>query len=319
VKTVILPASLPDGSGYQPLLIVDATTSVGVAVTTDRNGAIVARLVLRRGTAVRAIRTYAGQLIPTVVGVYLVSGQLYWLETLLDFTGHSSTSVWRAAIAGGPARRIAHDRSAVLFFDSDFDLELHGNRLYWAASGPNNGGEIWSVALSGGPETVRRFDQRYTLTTWPWLTTSAESQPGPIRLLNRDTGIVQEVSARPNEILNCTPAWCRVTALTDNGKNLAFHLQHPDGSAGRRLNQSMTPLNTDVGLLDRFEVVASPLSTNGSTDVRLWLHDLTDDRDVLLADVASGNVGSRGNYLWWSTGDNEVTVWHILDLRKLRL
>jgi membrane-bound inhibitor of C-type lysozyme len=29
------------------------------------------------------------------------------------------------------------------------------------------------------------------------------------------------------------------------------------------------------------------------------------------------NAGGRGDYLWWSTGDNETLAWHGLDLRTL--
>jgi hypothetical protein len=38
---------------------------------------------------------------------------------------------------------------------------------------------------------------------------------------------------------------------------------------------------------------------------------------VLLEENAAGLVNTRGGFLWWSTGDNEATVWHVLDLRSL--
>ncbi len=318
VKTVTFSALLPDGSDFEPLLIVDAATWVGIAVSTTAAGAVKNQLVVRTANSVRVVRTYAGQIIPTVVGAYVVAGQLYWLETELDFAGRGSTSVWQSALSGGPVREIAHDHSSALFFDSDFDLVLHAGRLYWAATAPANSSEIRSVPLSGGPETIRSFDRLYALTTWPWATSSADAQPGPVQLVNVDTGETRSVGALPSETLNCTPLWCRITRLTDDATNLTYAVEHPDGSARRRLSASMTPLNNDVGLLGRFEVTASPVSAKGSLNVRLWLHDLTTNQDVLLADVATGNLDSRRGYLWWSTGDNEVRVWHLVDLHQLR-
>lgn len=51
--------------------------------------------------------------------------------------------------------------------------------------------------------------------------------------------------------------------------------------------------------------------------MRLWLHDLRDGANVLLDEYATGVVSTRAGYLWWSTGDNEATTWHVLDLRVL--
>jgi len=65
-------------------------------------------------------------------------------------------------------------------------------------------------------------------------------------------------------------------------------------------------------------VLASVASANAAGYAqRLWLHDLTTDRVVILDETANASVGSRGAYLWWSTGDNEALVWHVLDLREL--
>jgi hypothetical protein len=37
----------------------------------------------------------------------------------------------------------------------------------------------------------------------------------------------------------------------------------------------------------------------------------------VLIEPAATNAAARGDYLWWSTGDNETLAWHALDLRTL--
>jgi hypothetical protein len=79
----------------------------------------------------------------------------------------------------------------------------------------------------------------------------------------------------------------------------------------------LTPINNDVALLDRFELLADAASGDGGNGKNLWLLDLKTGRQVLLDNAAPATTGSRGPFLWWSTGDNETMVWHILDLRQL--
>jgi membrane-bound inhibitor of C-type lysozyme len=50
---------------------------------------------------------------------------------------------------------------------------------------------------------------------------------------------------------------------------------------------------------------------------RLDLYDIADGKPVLL-DAAATGASARGNFVWWSTGDNETLAWHGLDLRTLR-
>ena len=76
------------------------------------------------------------------------------------------------------------------------------------------------------------------------------------------------------------------------------------------------PLNTDVALLDRFEILGESTSDNAGSGQRLWLHDLTTTRTVLLADSAADAIFSRNGFLWWSDRD-QPTPWRVLDLHRL--
>lgn len=309
-----LPSGLAGGSSYVPLLVFDPASSLGVATGADL---VTARLVLCVGDTVRELRAFRGQQRSTVAGATVADGRLFWVETGEGETGSRETSVWSADLAGGSPRRLATDSSEVLYFDSAYDVQVADGRVYWAAVAPS-GGEIRSVPVDGGPVTVRPLDRLYALTTWPWVTSSGASQPGDVYLLNLLTGEQRTVTAGPHEILTCTPVWCRVTTLINEGQSLLFEVEHVDGQARRRIGDSaLTPLNTDVALHGRFEVLASVATAKGSNQ-RLWLHDLTNDRVVLLAETASTTVGSRGSYLWWSTGDNETLSWHVLNLDELR-
>jgi len=318
-QAITLPSVLADGYLYQPLLVLDAATSVGLATSPDL---LTARIVLRSGDAApRDLRVLRGQQRPTVAAVSMAGDQLFWLETGEGNHGARETNVWRADLSTGQARRLATDASDVLYFDSEYDLQIADGQVRWAAlaTGGGSGGEIRSVPVNGGSVSVRRLDRLYGLTAWPWATTSANSQPGDVELLNLTTGERRTVDAGPNEILTCSPTWCRVTTLVNQGQSLTYEVEHVDGRDRRRIGDTaLTPLNIDVALLDRFEVLASVASANAAGYAqRLWLHDLTTDRVVILDETANASVGSRGAYLWWSTGDNEALVWHVLDLREL--
>lgn len=174
-------------------------------------------------------------------------------------------------------------------------------------------------ALSGQRDAGGGLD---ALTTWPWVRTAQVSQGDAVRLLNLNTGESREITATPDETLACTPAWCRITTLVNQGRDLRYEIVDADESARRPLgDDTKTPLNVDVALLDRFEVLGSvgadPDPIGPSVTQQLWLHDLTTGRDILLAGAATGSIGSRSGFLWWSTGNNEARVWNVVDLRQL--
>jgi len=156
------------------------------------------------------------------------------------------------------------------------------------------------------------------LTAWPWLTTSPGATGDHAELDNPTTGARVTVPAPDGQMITCTPVWCRLIA--DNAQQTQrIELMHPDGTGRQVLGDAnSTALSDDVALRDRFEVLADPTPTSSPTIVieRVWLYDLTRRRSVLLTPAAS-NAGARGDYVWWSTGDNETLAWHALDLRSL--
>ena len=321
-KVVTIASQLPDGSAFQPLLLLDAATAVGIATSPDL---ATSRLVIRSGNgAIRTLRPLQGQQGSTVAALTAVADQLYWLELADGGDGKRTTTLWRAGLSGAasadaPATLLATDSSDLLYYDSAYDLQVVDGTLHWAAASAEGGGELRSVPIAGGVVNVRKLDRLFALTAWPWVTSSGGSKPGDVELLNLTSGERRTVPAGASEILTCTPVWCRVTTLVNQGQSLKFEVEHLDGRDRRAIgNTSLTPLNTDVALLDRFEVLASTSSSNASGYAqKLWLQDLKAGRAVLLDDSVTATVSSRGSFLWWSTGNNETVSWHILDLRQL--
>jgi hypothetical protein len=321
-KVVTIASQLPDGSAFQPLLLLDAATAVGIATSPDL---ATSRLVIRSGNgAIRTLRPLQGQQGSTVAALTAVADQLYWLELADGGDGKRTTTLWRAGLSGAasadaPAKLLATDSSDLLYYDSAYDLQVVDGTIHWAAASAEGGGELRSVPITGGVVKVRKLDRLFALTAWPWVTSSGGSKPGDVELLNLTSGERRTVPAGASEILTCTPVWCRVTTLVNQGQSLKFEVEHLDGRDRRAIgNTSLTPLNTDVALLDRFEVLASTSSSNASGYAqKLWLQDLKAGRAVLLDDSVTATVSSRGSFLWWSTGNNETVSWHILDLRQL--
>jgi hypothetical protein len=316
VRPTVLPSTLRDSYSYQPMLVLDPTTSVGLGTSPDLSRM---RLVICSDGGERDLRDVPNDQSMTFAGLAVSGQDLFWLETGTDAAGARHTSLWRAGLGSGPARRLSVGTSDVLYYDSAYDLAVVDGVAYWAATANGGGGELHSAPVTGGPERVRRLDRLYALTAWPWATTSGNGQPGPVSLLNLVTGERRVVPASSAEILTCTPTWCRVTTLINGGKSLIVEIERLDGGSRRKTGDTaLTPLNTDVAVLDRFEVLASAASANASGSAqRLWLYEMATGRTILLADAASDGLGARDGYLWWPTGDNEATVWHVLDLRRL--
>jgi hypothetical protein len=290
---------------FEPRLVVDKDTIVGLAISADESAT---RLVVRPAHGpVRVLASMRTLDARAVVAVTVAEGNAYWLESGPDSHGQTTTSVWRAGLREGSATLLSLAVSVPAYFDSQYDLQVVDGRLYWAAYLPQGRGEIRSIPIDGGPLTIRAFDRLYGLTAWPWATDSAGGQPGNVDLLNLVTGEHRTVTAEANQFLSCTPTWCRVTTHTPT---VTVALRKLDGTKVADL--SHPPANANVALLNRFEVVEST-----GNPVTLWLYDLRDSSDVLLEENAAGLVNTRDGFLWWSTGDNEATVWHVLDLRSL--
>jgi hypothetical protein len=317
-RPVTLAATLPTGDVYTPLLVLDATTSLGM---TSRPGAQGSVLVLLADPAhPRPLQTLSPGTGDTVEAVAATSDRVYWLRSV-DGSGGGpeQASVWTARRDGGPAQPLSTAAGPATTSGSQFDLQVADGRLYWttARPGPLPATELRSIALAGGPVRVQAFPGSYGLTTWPWLTTTLGGIGGVNELRNAVTGQRVPVVTGSADQPICTPTRCRVQASGASGTRIAYG--RPDGS-GRRVvpPDAGTPAMTDVALLDRFGVLTAPTSTDVNSALqRLVLDDLTANRQVTV-DTGVTQVGGYGTWLWWSTGDQETLTWHLLDLSTLR-
>jgi hypothetical protein len=108
----------------------------------------------------------------------------------------------------------------------------------------------------------------------------------------------------------CSPAWCRALIVGTTAASTIIELVKPDGSQRRRTASGSVAASTvDIALLDRYEIY----SYSGG---KLVLFDLETGKPAVIGRGVT-QVSSRGPMLWWTTGDNEATAWHVLDLREL--
>jgi hypothetical protein len=311
-----MPAVLPDGSTYAPTAILAPGTSIGVATSADT---LHASLVLLTGTTPRTLQTHDVADGGSFDGVTVTTDRIFWMHTLSDAQGHARVTLWSAARSGGPAREVTADVGEPLFYGSAYDVQLAGGRLYWTAARPGHADqtELRSIAAGGGPVQVRVLAGPWAPTVWPWLVTAPNAVGAAMRLSDVDTGAAVDVRIPAGRQVTCSPTWCR-TIPGNVTQGTETDLVRPDGTDARRIGDGAAiAVASDVALLDRFEVLAATVSSNAATTVsRLSLYDIAHRRSVLV-DPASTNAGARGDYLWWSTGDNETLVWHALDLRTL--
>ncbi|MGN9911824.1 hypothetical protein ACTMTJ_30220 [Phytohabitans sp. LJ34] len=308
------------GSSYSPAYFLDAKTSLGTAPDADGTHQ---RLVLRGADgSLRELRSLPAEATPQFGGFVRDGDQVAWTESVSGADGTARTQMWAADVASGAApRMLTEDTGDVVLFNSQYDMVIAAGRLHWVSVSPQGDTktEIRSVPLTGGPVSVRTEPGAWALSAWPWLVSAGSGQTGPVQLRDLDTRQVRTVQAASTELATCGPAWCRVLVLAGDGPS-RIDLMRPDGTDRRRIaGGAATASVIDVALLDRFEVLSQ---SNGDQSApisaqQLLLYDLKEKRVVVVADGV-GIVQSRGGLLWWSTGNNETTAWHTLDLRTLR-
>jgi hypothetical protein len=316
-RPVTLLATLPTGDIYTPLLVLDATTSLGM---TSRPGAQNSVLVLLTDPArPRPLQILSPSTGDTVEAVAATPDRVFWLRSV-DGSGGGpeQASIWTARRDGGPAQPLTTTAGPATTSSSQFDLQIADGRLYWTAipPGPVPTTELRSIALSGGPVRVQSFPGSYGLTTWPWLTTTLGGIGGVNELRNAVTGQRVPVVTGPADQPTCTPTRCRVQTSTPGGTRVTY--RRPDGSGARLVPPDAgTPATAEVALLDRFAVLTAPTSSDVNSALqRLVVDDVTADRWVTV-EVGVTRVGGYGSWLWWSTGDQETLTWHLLDLSTL--
>lgn len=307
---------LPDGTSYTPMLYLDVTVSFGVAGTADGGAE---RLLRRDGEGgVRELRRLSKDLSPQFVGLTAAGdGFVYWAEEVAAAQGGATYTIWRAPDTGAAAAvQVTADTGDAAFYDRQEDLVVADGRVHWIAVA---GGDTWatqvrSVPVAGGPVQVRTVDGGYLLSAWPWLV-SRGSVVGPVVLLHLVSGARVVVGSAAAERVACTPAWCRAVVVTTTGAQ-QIDVMRPDGSQRRRIGAgSLRSATSEVAPLGRFEIVAGG-GSSGEGASRLLLYDLAAATLTVLTDGV-GSVRVRQGVVWWSMGEQDAAVWHVLDLRTL--
>jgi hypothetical protein len=322
-RPVTVAATLANGDGYSPLLILDASTSVGLATSPDsRDTTLVVSSDPAGPRSLQALSPGTGD---TVMALAHSGDRLYWLRSGTGRDGQALASLWTATLSGAAPSMLSADAGAAVTDNSQYDLQIADGRLYWVASPPGTAKviEVRSIALAGGPVSVRTVPGAYTLADWPWLT-SAIGTGGPTggptggssELLNLHTGQRISIAIQPDQQIRCTSTWCRISTATGPGDHVV--VERPDGRERRGIaSAGGTAAVTDVAVLDRFEIITTALSADPySVAQRLVLYDLRTRRRAIVSPAVS-RVGAHGNWMWWTTGDNETLTWHGLDLRSL--
>ena len=311
-----IPSGFPDGSAYTPVVILDPGASVGVLARSD---GVHTDLVLAPSAG--PPRVLQSQLITdggSYDGITFTADRIFWMHTLSDTEGRAHVTLWAADRSGGPATQLTADTGAPVFYGSQYDVQVVGDRIYWASAHPGDAeqSDLRSVAVSGGPVSVRVLDGLWALSVWPWLVNAPSASGAPTRLRNLLTGATITAAVPANKMASCSPTWCRL--IPDNASVTETDLIRPDGSDRRVIGAGdAAAIDSDVALLDRFELLLT--TKNSATQIvvsTLALYDIQTRRSVVVDPAARGG-GARGTFMWWSTGDNETLTWHGVDLRTL--
>jgi hypothetical protein len=308
------PGRLGDGRAYTPWFHLDPSTSVGTALTGDGSAM---RLLVRTGSAERELLRLPSRDNPQFNGFASTGDDLVFMVSASGDAANTTSVLYRASWKAGAASVLTRDTGAVIFFNSQYDVLVQDGRVHWAAAGETGQfTEVRSIPVAGGRVTSQRVDGAYALSAWPWLTSAGGSQGGAVELRNLTTGERRNVAGQPNELVNCGPAWCRVMILGASGQPARTDVMRSDGSDRKRMAAgTISSAVLDVGLLDRFEVLAQTNRT-GTGTLKLMLFDIPSGRSAVLT-TGVATVQARGPVVWWSTGEEEAVEWFALDLRTL--
>jgi len=306
-----VPADLPDGTAYEPLLFLDAEDSVGTAQSADGRSE---RLLVRRSDGtLRELSSVPSSLAPSFPVATVAGDLLVWVAS-----ASGREELWSADVRSAAApRRLTADLGDARFYGAQYDLLVADGRVHWVAAGPQSVTEVRSVALAGGPVTVSQEPAEWALSQWPWIVNGVRAAAGATMLRNLVTGQTQNLPASSRGVTACSPVWCQLVSLTGDGE-YRIEVMHPDGSARRTVAEG-TPATViaDVAVLDRFEVISQPTATSDVTgDIQLLAYDVRTRSTVEISPDAFA-VSYRAGVLWWSTGSRQSFVRHALDLRTV--
>ncbi len=307
-KAELVKKTADDGARLTPLFFADAKRFVGTATAED--GAV--RFLLVTETGERELRRLPKVNTPEFAGFALDGDRLVWMELTTTPDGPAKTSLWAIDNFTAAPRLITSDTGDVALFDKRDDVVIHDGQLSWISIAPTEEPttEVRTVALTGGPVDVRQQQGAFSFVGWPWLSSVNTPLDGPVELRNLESEERVVIGVQANELMACSPKWCRAIIISTTGESTIIELLTTDGRKRlRTATGNVAASIVDVALLDRFEVY----SRGGGN---LTLYDLELNKTVTIA-ANIGQVASRGPVLWWSTGDNETTQWRVLDLRTL--
>jgi hypothetical protein len=313
-RTFDIPAIVAGGFSYQPLTILDATTSVGTVTSPDGN-----LTGLIQATGAGSIRRLDWQPDADAMSIDAITAtdhDIYWIQSTAQNGGDAQTGLWRADRTSGPPHQISADVGTTRSTGSQYDLQIVAGRAYWMTAPTPDRSALRSVPVAGGPVTTRNLPGSWTPTAWPWITTTPDSSPDAVQLQNLLTGARHALPTSTDQQATCTPQWCRVIDTDPTGTS-GIQLVRPDGTQRQTIaTANDLTISPDVCLQNRFEPIATLTGAPSALTQQLFLYDLTNHQRVLIApDIAKATA--HHDYLWWATGDYENTTWHALDLRTL--
>lgn len=306
-------AKLPDGTAYQPVIFLDARTSVGTATTPD--GKSLRLLLVAAHQPVRQLRSVPFAQKPSFQTFAVADGDvLVWAEG-----ARGKTQIWRADLRDRRApQELTPDIGDASFYRSQYDLVVNAGRLYWVASRNDDATEVRSIALTGGPVDTRTVPGTWTLSAWPWLVNGITATSGTTLLKNMITNQDLRVAdTGSRSTTQCNPTWCQVASLSRDGTN-RIDLMHPDGSGRLRVaGDTAETVIADVAPLDGYEVYSEIGPNSDLTgNVQLLVFEIATRRAIEISPDA-GRVSYRNGVLSWATGSQDTFIWHALDLRTI--
>ncbi len=310
-KHAAMTATLADGTAYEPGLFLTADTSIGTAPSRNNKWL---RLLERRSTgSVVPIRELPAHGFPSFSGLTAAGDTLVWIES----PGHGASSVWTSSLRRPAPRMLVADAGDVESDQSTYDLVIAAGRVYWTAAGATGVTDVRTVPLSGGPVTVRPEPGDWKLAAWPYLVNGVRASAGTTTIRNLLTGRDRAVRSTDRASARCSPTWCQVTAVDQNGVT-AVEVMRPDGSHREQVGGGdMAAAITDPVVLDRFEIMAEyDINAQLTDHVQLIAYELATHRQVVISPDAF-DVAYRAGVLWWSTGADDEFIRHAVDLRTV--
>jgi len=317
-SVVDVPGYVDGDWAYQPMLFLDARTSVGTA--TPSAGGQTALVILGPDGKTRTVRTLGDNDAPQFGGFTAGDDRFAWLEQTAGTDGQGDAAIWVANRDGSGAHILTHDVGDFAFFNSQYDMIIREGRVFWIAAAPGDSlsSEIRSIPVGGGDVSVRQMAGGWQAVGGDSLVSAMTAGGGATALVNWKTGRRASIPNQPSELVSCSAALCRVLVLGGDGGATRIDVMRIDGSDRHRAaSGSVTASLVDVGLLDRWEVYSRQGSASALASQQVLLYDVKEQRTINLADGA-GQVMGRDGFVWWGTGTGDYVMWHVVDLHALR-